>query len=164
MTPLPFGQTIVLWRAHLRLTQEALARKAGIPRPNLSAIERGRREVTLPTIRMLAATLGVRPGTLVDGVPPASAEGGGPSLSRQAIERLANAVALNQQVQDPQERMAVEALRLLLAQRRRAAAHQWGRPRVGRRRLLAAWLQLKSVYGRSAIQTLAERILERQRA
>jgi transcriptional regulator with XRE-family HTH domain len=44
---LPFGATVVAWRLARAMSQENLARAAGIPRPNLSAIERGEREVTL---------------------------------------------------------------------------------------------------------------------
>lgn len=159
-----FGETIRLWRLHRRLTQEQLAQAARLPRPNLSAIEQGEREVSLPTLRALAAALDVRPGLLVDGVPPVSAQGEPPSLSRQTLERIADAVAFDRPVTQPSEQVTVEALRTLLDHRTRAAHRQWSRPRTGRRRALEAWLQLKSLYGRSAIQTLADRVLERQRA
>ena len=164
MDILPFGQTVLLWRLSRGFTQSALARRAGIPRPNLSAIECGRREVSLTTLRALAAGLDVRPGMLVDGAPPASGQRGQPALSRATIERIADAVAFNRQVTEPDEQVVVEALRTLLSHRTRAVCHQRGRPRTGRRAAVAAWIQLKSLYGRSAIQTLADRVLERQRA
>ena len=164
MSILPFGQAAWAWRLNRGLTQDALAKRAGVPRPNLSAIERGRREVSLTTLRALAAGLGVPPGLLVDGVPPVSAHGGQPSLSRETIERIADAVAFNRPVVEPTEQTAVEALRALLGHRTRAARHQQGRPRTGRRGALAAWVRLNGLYGRSAIQTLADRVLERQRA
>ena len=164
MNMLPFGQVVLVWRRSCGLTQEALARRTGIPRPNVSAIERGRREVSLTTLRTLAAALGVRPGILVDGVPPASAHSTPPSLSREAIERIADAVAFDRPVTALDEQVTVEALRTLLGHRTRAVRHQWGRPRTGRRGVLAAWGRLKSLYDRAAIQTLADRVLERQRA
>ena len=160
----PFNQTVLLWRLHRGLTQGVLARHTRISRPNLSAIERGRREVTLGTLRALAAALGVRPGILVDGVPPASADGRSPSLSRETIERIADAVAFDRSVTEPDEQVTVEALQTLLGHRTRAVYRQRGRPRTGRRTTLAAWVRLKSLYGRAAIQTLADRVLERQRA
>ncbi len=160
---IPFGQTLQLWRLHRGLTQEQLAQAARLPRPNLSAIEQGKREVSLPTLRALAQGLGVRAGLLVDGVSPAAADGR-PSLSREMFERIADAVAFNRRVTEPNEQAAVEALRMLLGHRTQAAHHQWSRPRMRRRRVLAAWAQLKGLYGRAAIQTLADRILERQRA
>ncbi len=160
----PFHQTLWLWRLKRGMTQEALARQARISRPNLSAIERGKREVSLGTLRALAAGLRVRPGILVDGVPPASAHGRPHSLSRETIERIADAVAFDRQVKEANEQVTVEALRTLLGHRTRAVRRQWGRPRTGRRGALAAWVRLKSLYGRVAIQTLADRVLERQRA
>lgn len=163
MASLPFGDAVRLWRLSRGLTQEELARRARLSRPNLSAVERGRREVSLGTLRALAMGLDVRPGMLVDGVPPASLAGGRSSLSRQMMERIADAVAFNRPVTQPQEQAAVEALRTLLGHRTRAVRRQWGRPRAGRRRALAAWLHLNGLYGRSAIQALADRILERQR-
>ena len=160
---IPFGETIRLWRLHRRMTQEQLAQATHRPRPNLSAIEQGKREVSLPTLRAMAEGLGVRPGVLVDGVPPALAQGSQPSLSRETLERIADAVAFDRRVTEPSERLTVEALRMLLGHRTRAVRRQWSRPRIQRRRALAAWSRLKSLYGRSAIQTLADRILERQR-
>ena len=161
---LPFDQAVVSWRLYQGLTQDALARRARITRPNLSAIERGRREVSLKTLRALAAGLDVRAGLLVDGVPPTQAQGGRPSLSRETIERIADAVAFDRQVTEPNEQAAVAALRALLGHRTRALRHQRGQPRIRRRVALAAWLRLNGLYGRPAVQTLADRVLERQRA
>lgn len=64
---IPFGQAVLLWRLHRGLTQQTLAVKARVPRSNLSAIERGKREVSLRTLRSLALALEVRPGVLADG-------------------------------------------------------------------------------------------------
>ncbi|HMF41326.1 MAG TPA: helix-turn-helix transcriptional regulator, partial [Polyangia bacterium] len=66
----PFGETVLAWRLARGMTQAELGRAARIPRPNLSAIERGDREVTLKTLRALALALDVRPGVLADGIPP----------------------------------------------------------------------------------------------
>ena len=164
MNTLPFGHAVLLWRLERGLTQAALAGRAGLPRPNLSALERGSRPVSLPTIRRLAAARAVRPGILVDGLPPAVKEGSPPVLSRQVVERIADAVAFNRPLMKPDEQTAAEDLRLLLGPRMRAARRQWSRPRVGRRRVLAAWIRLKSVYGQAAIQMLADRVVERQGA
>lgn len=161
---LQFGQALYLWRSHRGLTQAELARRARIPRPNLSSIERGRRDVSLRTLRTLALALDVTPGTLVDGVLPDHAGGAPPVLSRERMERIANAVAFNRAVPDPNEHATVEALRMLLGHRARAARGRPGGPRTGRRKVLAAWVWLKSVYDRAAIQALADRVLERQRA
>ena len=108
----PFGQTVHLWRMHWDLTQDELARRSGMSRPNLSAVEQGKREVTLSTLRALAVALDVTPGILADGIGPGQTaksilpspgpsdhplprgeEKSQPALSREALERIAKAVA-----------------------------------------------------------------------
>ena len=163
MNILPFGQAVLAWRRSRGLTQEALARRAGIPRPNVSAIERGRREVSLTTLRTLAAALGVRPGLLVDGVSPEAARGGPLSSSRDTLERIADAVAFGRQAKEPRERAAIDALTVLLGPRMRAMHRQWRRSRIGRRIAMNAWRTLTSLYSRDAINTLTDRVTERQR-
>ena len=160
---LPFHQTVWSWRLHRGLTQAALAKQTGVTRPNLSAIEQGKREVSLKTLRALAAGLGVRPGILADGIPPGSSSGESAPVLRATLERIANAVAFNRQTK-PDEQAAVDALRTLLGPRMRAARGRLGRPRISRRAVLAAWVKLTGLYGRPAIQTLADRVVERQAA
>ncbi len=63
----PVGQTISFWRMKKGLTQAIVAKRSGVSRPNLSAIEQGARDLTVQTLRRIAAALGVTPGTLVDG-------------------------------------------------------------------------------------------------
>ena len=86
---MPFGETVLIWRLARRMTQDALARAAHVSRPNLSAIERGDRDVTLRTLRALAVALGVRPGVLVDGEAPADPDRS--RLGRDDLERVAAA-------------------------------------------------------------------------
>ena len=65
-----FAENLYLWRLQRGLSQEELAKKAGIPRPNLSAIESGKREPSLGTLRVLAWSLGTTSGALINGSPP----------------------------------------------------------------------------------------------
>ena len=87
---LPFGQTVRVWRVHRGMTQQQLAQAAHIPRPNLSAIEQGKREVSLSTLRALALALEVQPGVLVDGIPPSLSGGMSSPFSRKALEEIAD--------------------------------------------------------------------------
>ncbi|MCE9624175.1 MAG: helix-turn-helix transcriptional regulator, partial [Deltaproteobacteria bacterium] len=64
-----FGPRLKAWRLSKNLTQESLARKAGIPRPNLADIEAGRRDCTLKTLGRLAYALEMKPGELLDHSP-----------------------------------------------------------------------------------------------
>lgn len=84
----PIGQTIYLWRRQKGLTQQVLAERSGVSRPNLSAIEQGGRDLTVQTLRRLASALGVNAGALVDGVTPASGYDK-PSQNRYSLDRIA---------------------------------------------------------------------------
>jgi len=155
----PFGETVLLWRLQRGLTQSELARRAGVPRPNLSAIERGQREVSLKTVRALGVALGVRAGVLVDGILPQEEEGTG-RLSREAMERIADAVVEKRILPEAGEQALADQLRRLVSSRLRA-----GRPVTKKRVRLSrgpdrAWLSLSS-YPYAVIESLVGRILER---
>ena len=149
---IPFGQNVLLWRVHRGLTQEKLAGCARISRPNLSAIERGRREVSLTTLRALALALEVNPGTLVDGIGPVPAQA--PVFSRPVLERIADAVWKETPLQSKQEEKLADLLRPLLHPRKNL--HR------GKRSSEMAWLQLKSAYPARIVQTLIERVRDRE--
>ncbi len=155
----PFGEAVLLWRLQRGLTQEELARRAGVPRPNLSAIERGQREVSLKTLRALAVALDVRPGMLVDGIVPQEEAGG---LSREAMERIAAAVIQKSPLADAKEQALADRLKYLVGSRLRAAGPvAKGGVRLGRVSD-RAWLSLSS-YPEAVIESLVSRILERGR-
>ena len=82
------------------MTQAELARASHIPRPNLSTIERGDRDVTLRTLRALALALDVTPGTLADGVSPHQSSS---PLRREAMERIAAAAVTGRPLANPRE-------------------------------------------------------------
>ena len=157
---IPFGETVQLWRGHRNLTQAQLAQAARIPRPNLSAIERGKREVSLSTLRALALALDVQPGVLVDGQAP------GPvlrtPLSRDAMERIADAVVFHRPLRDPAERVLVNRLGELVKQRRRILL---GRRNalLGKRDNHANWLLLRAACPADVLRSLLERIDNRLR-
>jgi len=81
-----FGPTVYVWRVERGLTQAVLAQRAGLPRPTVSALERGALDPTLRTIRRVAAGLGVQSGLLVDGTLPPRFRTG--RLSRASLERI----------------------------------------------------------------------------
>ncbi len=164
----PFGETVLLWRLQRGLTQKELARRAGVPRPNLSAIERGQREASLKTVRALGVALGVRAGVLVDGVLPQEEEGTG-KLSREAMERIADAVVGKRVLPEAGEQALADQLKRLVRSRLRAARPmaKGSTPRLtskGAARLGRvsdrAWLSLSS-YPEAVIESLVSRILER---
>lgn len=158
----PFGEAVLLWRLHRGLTQRQLAGLAGVPQPNLSDIERGRREVSLKTIRALALALDVPAGQLVDGVPPPAQEGAD-ALSRPALERVAAAVSEGRALKDPAERQLAGQMEALIASRMEAARGSGPRKsRLPGRKADRAWL-LSQQFPPAAVRSAAERATERAR-
>jgi transcriptional regulator with XRE-family HTH domain len=146
----PFGETVLAWRLVRGLTQAELSAHAGVPRPNLSAIERGDREVTLKTVRALAVALDVRPGVLVDGQLP-----GGESvpLTRERLERVSRAVVSGRALSDSRENALANQLAAVTTSRRRIATR-------GRRTRAAerAYLLLKGMEDDATLASLVDRI------
>lgn len=156
---IPLGRCVLLWRLNRGLSQGALAVQAGMARPNLSNIEKGKREVSLRTLRALALALGIKPGVLADGVGP---DPEGPSkLSRAKLERIAWAVVRNRELRDPRERELAEKMSLLL----RPSLGAQGRGTGGRGRggLAAqrAWLSLSGAHSAGEIKSLIKRVTEK---
>jgi transcriptional regulator with XRE-family HTH domain len=61
-----FGKRVRLLREQSRLSQEALAAKAGIHRTYMGSVERGERNISLRNIVRIAVALGVHPRELFD--------------------------------------------------------------------------------------------------
>lgn len=158
---IPFAETVLLWRLERGLTQNELAKKAGIPRPNLSAIERGKREVSLRTIYKLARALDLNPGALVDGLPPGKTNFE-QNLTREAMERIAKAVVLGINLPNPNERKLAEQLthltkaRLAAVKTRKADKSK----RLPDRKTDIVWLTLVSRYSPGIIKSMVTRISE----
>lgn len=74
-------------RLAIGLTQAELARRAHLPRPNLSAIEAGRRDLTVGTLARIARALGVPPAALLE--PPAPRR---TNLGKVSLDTVALAV------------------------------------------------------------------------
>lgn len=86
-----FADNVYLWRIFRGLSQEELAKSSGIPRPNISAIENGRKDVSLSTLRRLAVVLRTNPGLLINGVAPPYFKRKR-HLSRAYLERIVEAI------------------------------------------------------------------------
>jgi transcriptional regulator with XRE-family HTH domain len=84
-----FSSNLKAWRLSKELTQEELAQKSGVSRPNLVALEQGRRECTLSTLNRLAYVIGISSGTLLDREPPSENDKG---LNRHEIDRIARSL------------------------------------------------------------------------
>lgn len=157
---LPAGRTLKLWRREKGFSQEELARQSGIPRPNLSRIEQGSRDMTLATLRRLAAALDIRAGILADGVPPESAA---PEKrwSREELDRMARYLAGFSVKLTPREKESAELLRPLILQKIRLKKIEHSRSTLQRGQTLregSALIAAKSKFQRSEIQSLLNRL------
>ena len=148
---LAFGDAVVAWRLARGMTQVALARAARVPRPNLSAIERGARDVTLRTLRAIALALDVRPGVLADGLAPQEPK----VLGRPEMERVARATTRGGATEAPHEELLARHLRAATATRRAGA--------TGRRRRAGAagdraYFRLRTLVDAPTLASLVDRV------
>ena len=174
MNIVPFGHNVLLWRSRRHLTQAQLARRCGIPQPNLSAIERGARDLSLRSLRALAASLQVRPGVLVDGIPPPAldAQAGPPAprqragqagaLERGALERIAAAAAGRRVSATAGEREVAELLKPLVRGRLQAAGRAGTLGKPGARAVRLSWMTLRARYADAVIDSLIQRVSEHE--
>lgn len=155
---MPFSETLLCWRLARGFTQIELARASGVSRPNLSAMERGDREVTLRTLRALAAALNVRPGVLADGEGPLAL---GPPLRREDLERIAGSAAEGRTLTDRREAALADNLRATMSSRLGGASASGLRSPSGKRQLGRrsdrAYLLLRSAQSSEVIASLIAR-------
>ena len=156
------NRALLLWRLQRGLTQQALAAKARVPRSNLSAIERGKREVSLRTLRMLALALDVRPGMLADGMGPGEREPSAGSWPRERLEQVADAVVSHAPIRDVHERALGDALRAVVEPRALVSAGRRRPSHLSRRGRDAAWLAVNAACPPEVIKSLLQRIADRQ--
>lgn len=156
-----FGENIYLWRAFRGLNQEELAKKADIPRPNLSAIEGGKREITLTTLRSLAAALDVSPGNLVNGTAPLYFNKA--MFSRKSLENITQ-ITLGKAVKfsTAQEKSISAMLSSIITNKINAEEKKYANTLKGRQSYIINWLMLKSAVGRETLNNLLSRLDKRK--
>jgi transcriptional regulator with XRE-family HTH domain len=108
-----FDSHLVAWRRFRGLTQSGLAARTAIPQPNIAALEAGRLDPKLSTVRRLAQALEVSVGKLLDELPSSS------GWNRHRIDALVRR-ALQPAPGRDRSRME-EALRVVAAHKLKAA-------------------------------------------
>lgn len=152
-----FGENIYLWRIFRGLSQDDLARKAGIPRPNLSGIENGKREVTLVTLRELAKSLRTTTGMLIEGIPPVRFKQG--FFSREALENIVEMSLGAPKKQISAEEKIVAAMLLKIIRNKLDAGNKKFRRNFKNRKLyINNWLMLKAAIGERVLGNLLSRL------
>ena len=140
------GQKLYLVRLEKGLTQHDLVLRSGVAQPNLSNIEKGRKDFTVSTLLRLCHALEVSPAGLFEGVPPAPRKGW---MTRERVERLARAVWGDPCRLDSDEEAAVRLLRQVVPLTMRSH---------GQKRIVAAWSELRKKFTDGEIRILTERV------
>lgn len=154
-----FADNIYLWRIFRGLSQEGLAKKSGIPRPNISAIESGRREPSLSTVRRLAFILGTNPGILINGAAPSYLKGKR-HLSREYLEHIIDAVLNKTKVGLSHSDKALSVMFSNIIKNRLNAQNGIYKNTIkrGSKDYISSWLILKAVIGKEVVNNLLSRL------
>jgi transcriptional regulator with XRE-family HTH domain len=158
------GRTIQRWRVEKGLTQQELALRSGIARPNLCLIEQDARDLTLSTLRKIAQALEIKASLLVDGVSPESLTL--KKWSRESLDRIARYLVARSREQRiplkliPEEKVAAEKIFPLVRQILQSRSESSGKSlqRRGLRLEKENWRSLKASFGDAEIQNLLSRI------
>lgn len=142
------GEKIYTSRLARGLTQSELVKKTGIPQPNLSNIEKGKRDITLTTFLKLAGALDVSPADLL--TPLIGTKDKHAGLTRSKAERLAKAAVRMKSNLSPAEQKIAEYLRTIVPLP--------GKKSPGKIKVYRAWLALKEIFNDNELKTCIERV------
>lgn len=145
------GHQIYLTREAKGMGQSKLARLAGIPQPNLSNIEKGKKDFTVFTLIRLAHALGVPPAQFFSSNETAQAAER-PRFSRDRIERLARAVLDDRMALHGDEKKWAELWRQVMPSKLKKGASP--------RKTQTAWAELRAVWSPGDIKAFQARVAD----
>lgn len=139
------------------MTQEELAKRAGIPRPNLSAMESGKGRPSLETLRMLAGALGVAPGLLADGFPPINFKKY--AFTRESLENIVRAsLGEIRLTSNSNEKKVSALLSKIIRNRLNAKNKNYKNILQSRQAYIVSWLMLKAATEGQILNNLLARL------
>lgn len=145
---IPTGPQIYFRRLAGGFTQDELARKAGIPQSNLSNIEKGKRDLTLTTLRKIAYGLGIPIREFFE----SELESKETNLTRPRMEKIAKAIAGVPSSLNQEDQRIVELFREILPKKKSRG--------VSLKKMYASWLALKRRFSSSEINAIYQRVEE----
>jgi len=146
---LSLGENVYLWRVKRHWTQHELARKAGVPQPNLSNLEKGKADVTVSTLRRLAAALGVQASELLEGA--ATGERTHRVLTtRGFLEKVAQGVVGPSTNLSRTEKQMARLFRSVIWSQKSS--------RLSQKKVVQAWIELRTSLSHEAIETVLSKI------
>ena len=143
------GQIVYMKRLEKGMTQVQLSKRTGVPQANLSNIEKGKRDVTVSTLRRISYALDTRLRDLIDDFEVAGSRKR-VHLSRPAIERLARAIVRDGAKLTGEETEIVHLFKEIVPSARRRY--------TGTKKLHQAWFGLKRRLGAKEIQAILRRV------
>ena len=143
---LNLGQKLYALRLEKGLTQRDLTLRSGVPQPNISNIEKGRRDLTVFTLLKLCSALEVRPADVFSEIPPTLKKD---SMTRERLERLAKAVWGAAVVLNQNERRTVQLLQNVIP---------LSKKRKNQKMIYSSWNELRRKYSDVEIRILTERV------
>jgi transcriptional regulator with XRE-family HTH domain len=147
---LTIGYQILVMRQEKGMTQAELAKKAGIPQPNLSNIEKGKQDLTVTTLRKIAYALETPVAGFFED--EAVHRGTALKLTRPVIERLSRAIAHRDIPLNKEEQQVAEWFQDIMPGK--------SRKEMRAKKMYRSWFELKKRFSASAIQTICERVRE----
>ena len=149
---LMIGSNIAHARLERKMTQAQLAGQCGIPQPNLSNIEKGKKDLMVFTLIRIASALGVSPAQLLD---EGTVEKHGLELTRENIELLAEVIVNPDRKATAEIREHAELFREIFSE-----THS----RKSAKQIQFAWSQLKNRFTSQEIRGIERRVQDaRQR-
>ena len=137
------GEALYLLRLENRLSQKELARRSGVPQPNISNIEKGK-DFKVSTLYKLAAALDISPTELVGGVKPVLVDKQ-KLFRRQTVEKFAKDIFTGGHPLGPYRPLA-EVLRTTLDEN------------SGKKDLHLSWMKLRRTLSSEELNSLLSRI------
>ena len=147
-----FAQSIYLARVEKGLSQKELARKAHVPQPNLSNIEKGR-DFKVSTLFRIASALDISVDVLIKGSDPAVINKR-QLFQRDNIEKVVSCAVHNEEV-PRQLRSAVELISNI--------TRKTGGRYTSKKKAQLSWYQLKKNFSSEEINTILSRVTKARR-
>jgi transcriptional regulator with XRE-family HTH domain len=141
------GAEIYLKRLERGMTQAELAKKAQIPQPNLSNIEKNKQDLTVSTLRRIAYALDVEPGNFFMKENLAKSR---LMLTRGSVEKIALAVVRGGVILSGEEKRIARLLKSIVLIP--------SKDEPSKRKMRRAWIILRRDLSREEIEGLHVRI------
>ena len=136
------------------VSQADLCRRAGLNQPNLSNIEKGKKDVTVSTLVRIARAIGVSPAEFFQ-EPPAPQKLSASTSSRNQMENLAEAICKNNFFKlSAEEENIARLYRMILP--------EFSNSKISRTQIQSAWFKLKRTLSAKQLSNLRERVRDYQ--